>query len=473
MFAQEVYAERRRKLKAEINSGIALFPGNPEASFNYPANTYHYRQDSHFSYFFGINHPGFAGLIDFETGEEILFGTDFDIDDIIWMGDQPSVADQAAEAGIKTTYAYSTLADWMTKALKQGRTIHYLPPYRGKVMIELGRLLNKAAHEVKAGASVSLIKAVVKLKEIKEQLEISEIEKAVDVAWLMHTTAMKMAKPGMIEQEIAGTIEGIALAHGGPVSFPVILSVNGQTLHNHYHGNILTGGRMLVVDAGAELPSLYSSDITRTIPVGGRFNARQKDIYEIVLKANVESIKATAPGLPYRDMHFIAARTIAEGLTSLGLMKGNPEDAVAAGAHTLFFPHGLGHMLGMDVHDMEGVGENHVGYDEETKRSDQFGTAYLRMGKRLKPGMVMTNEPGIYFIPALIDKFRNEKKFMDFVNYDKVEQFKDFGGIRIEDDILITEQGHRILGRPIPKTVAEVEATAAETRQWIKMNGIY
>jgi Xaa-Pro aminopeptidase len=473
MFTKEVYVERRNKLKKELNSGIALFPANPDASFNYPANIYHYRQDSHFSYFFGINHPGFAGLIDFESGEELLFGNDVGIDDIIWMGEQPSVAQQAAEAGISSTRAYSELESWISKAIQQGRTIHYLPPYRAKLMIEMGRMLGKPAHEVKAGASVPLIKAVVKLKEIKDALEISEIEKAVDVAWLMHTTAMKMAKPGLIEQEIAGTIEGIALAHGGPVSFPVILSINGQTLHNHYHGNVLTEGRMLVVDAGAELPSLYSSDITRTIPVGGKFNTRQKDIYEIVLKANMESIKATGPGLQYRDMHFIAARIIAEGLKSVGLMKGNTDDAVAAGAHTLFFPHGLGHMLGMDVHDLEGLGENHVGYDDETKRSDQFGTAYLRMGKRLKTGMVMTNEPGIYFIPALIDKFRNENKFKDFVNYEKVEQFKDFGGIRIEDDILVTEQGNRILGRPIPKTVAEVEATAAEQRDWLKMKGIY
>jgi len=473
MFTKEVYVERRNKLKKEMNSGIGLFPANPDASFNYPANIYHYRQDSHFSYFFGINHPGFCGLIDFESGEELLFGNDYDIDDIIWMGEQPSVARQAAEVGINATLAYSELGNWISKAMQQGRVIHYLPPYRSKLMIEMGRMLGMPGHEVKAGASIPLIKAVVKLKEIKDDLEISEIEKAVDVAWLMHTTAMKMAKPGLIEQEIAGTIEGIALAHGGPVSFPVILSINGQTLHNHYHGNVLTEGRMLVVDAGAELPSLYSSDITRTIPVGGKFNARQKDIYEIVLKANMESIKATAPGLPYRDMHFVAARIIAEGLKSVGLMKGNTDDAVAAGAHTLFFPHGLGHMLGMDVHDMEGLGENHVGYDEETKRSDQFGTAYLRMGKRLKAGMVMTNEPGIYFIPALIDKFRNEKKFMDFINYDKVEQFKDFGGIRIEDDILVTEQGHRILGRPIPKTVAEVEATASEQRDWLKIKGVY
>ncbi|NOU45930.1 MAG: aminopeptidase P family protein [Bacteroidales bacterium] len=460
MFEKEVYTDRRNRLKNEMKSGLALFIANPEAAMNYTANTYHYRQDSHFSYFFGLPHPGFAGLIDFESGEEILFGNDLDIDDIIWMGPQPSVAEQAAEVGIQKTLPYSKLIETLQQAGTKGRDIHFLPPYRGEMMIELSQLLGYKPSEVKSNASPELIKAVVKLKEIKNELEISEIEKAVDVAWLMHTTAMKMAKPGISEQQIAGTIEGIALSFGGSVSFPVILSMDGQILHNHSHHNVLKTGRMLVVDAGAELSSLYDSDITRTIPVGGKFNERQKDIYEIVLKANMDSIAATAPGKEYRDMHFLAATRITEGLKNLGLMKGNVEDAVAAGAHTLFLPHGLGHMLGMDVHDMEGLGENNVGYDEHTKRATQFGTAYLRLGKKLKPGFVLTNEPGIYFIPALIDKFRAEGQFMDFINYDKVETYKDFGGIRIEDDILVTETGSRILGKAIPKSVADVEEMA-------------
>lgn len=473
MFEKHVYADRRNRLKKEMNNGVALFIANPEASFNYPANTYHYRQDSHFSYFFGLNLPGFAGCIDLETGEEVLFGNNFDIDDIIWMGPQPQVEELAASVGITKTSNYDQLQKYISEAAAKGRKIHFLPPYRGKVMIELGQLLHLPAHEVKAQASMDLIKAVVKLKEIKDALEIAEIEKAVDVAWLMHTTAMKMAKPGMKEQEIAGTIEGIALALGGPVSFPIILSMDGQTLHNHNHHTILQEGRMMVVDAGAELGSLYSSDITRTVPVGGVFNQRQKEIYEIVLKANIDSIAATQPGKEYREMHFLAAKTIVEGLKAIGLMKGNVDEAVAAGAHTLFFPHGLGHMMGMDVHDLEGLGENNVGYDENTKRATQFGTAYLRLGKKLKPGFVVTNEPGIYFIPALIDQFRSEGKFKDFVNYDKVEGYKNFGGIRIEDDVLVTENGHRILGKPIPKTVADVEATAAQTREWIKFPGIF
>jgi Xaa-Pro aminopeptidase len=295
------------------------------------------------------------------------------------------------------------------------------------------------------------------MRSIKEDIEIAELEKAIDVAYLMHTTGMKMAKPGIIEQEIAGAIEGIALSHYGPVSFPVILSIDGQTLHNHYHGNTLREGRMLVIDAGCESALHYASDITRTVPVGGRFNQRQKEIYEIVLKTNTETIKAIKPGTYYREVHLLAAKTIASGLKDLGLMKGNIDEAVVQGAHALFFPHGLGHMLGLDVHDMEGLGENFVGYDNTVSRSDQFGFAFLRMARKLEPGFVITDEPGIYFIPALIDQWRSEGKFTEFINYDKVETYKDFGGIRIEDDVLVTKDGYRVLGKPIPKTVAEVE----------------
>ena len=471
MFKKEVYTDRRNRLKKELKSGIALFPGNDEAAFNYPANTYHFRQDSHFLYFFGLDHPGFAGVIDVDNDKEYIFGNDFDIEDIIWMGVQPKVADMAAEAGIANTAPMNELATFIANAVKAGRQIHYLPPYRGETVIQLSKLLNITNDEVKNGSSVDLIKGVVKLKEIKDQYEIAEIEKAVDIAYLMHTTAMKMAMPGIVEQEIAGTIEGISLALGGPVSFPIILSMDGQTLHNHYHGNTLVEGRMMVTDAGSETQLHYSSDITRTVPVGGKFNARQAEIYQIVLDANVKAIQAIKPGVPYRDIHFLAARVIVDGLKQAGLMKGDTEAAVAAGAHTLFMPHGLGHMMGMDVHDMEGLGEDYVGYDETISRSDQFGTAYLRLAKALKPGFVLTVEPGIYFIPALIDKFRNEGKFTDFIHYDKVETYKDFGGIRIEDDILVTESGNRVLGKPIPKTIEEVEKTMAEPREWIKKEG--
>lgn len=468
MFKKEVYVERRNRLRKEFNSGILLFPGNDEAAFNYPANTYHFRQDSHFLYFFGQNHPGFTGVLDVDNNKDFIFGNDFDLDDIIWMGPQPMVSELAAEVGVTNSGSLKDLDFFIKNALKKGQKVHFLPPYRGETVIKLSALLNIPVGEIKSSASVDLIKAVVKLKEIKDKYEIAEIEKAVDIAYLMHTTSMKMAKPGMVEQEIAGTIEGIALALGGAVSFPIILSMNGQTLHNHYHGNTLKEGRMMVTDCGAETQMCYVSDITRTVPVGGKFNSRQAEIYQIVLDANMKAIEAIKPGIQYREIHFLAARVIIEGLKKAGIMKGNVDDALAAEAHTLFMPHGLGHMMGMDVHDLEGVGENYVGYDEHTTRSKNFGTAYLRLAKKLKPGFVLTVEPGIYFIPALIDQFRSEGKFTDFVNYDKLETYKDFGGIRIEDDVLVTESGYRVLGKPIPKTIADVEKTMAEPREWLK-----
>jgi len=458
MFNKEIYIKRRQALKKEMKSGIALFLGNVDASFNYPANVYHFRQDSHFSYFFGLENPGFAGVVDFDNDKDYIFGNDFDIDDIIWMGVQPKVSELGAKAGVENTEQYTELAAFIEAVKNESRQIHFLPPYRGETIIELSSLLELANAEVKSAASEELINAVVNLKEIKSEEEIAEIEKAVDIAYDMHTTSMRMAaKPGRIEQEIAGTIEGISLALGGPVSFPIILSQDGQTLHNHHHDKVLEVGRMMVTDAGAETHLNYTSDITRTVPVGGKFNDRQAEIYQIVLDANMAAIEAIKPGIKYRDVHFISARVIIEGLIKAGLMKGDVDAALEAEAHTLFMPHGLGHMLGMDVHDMEGLGENYVGYDENTKRATTFGTAYLRLGKELKTGFVLTVEPGIYFIPDLIDKFRNEDKFMDFINYDKVETYKDFGGIRIEDDILVTDTGYRVLGKAIPKTIKEIE----------------
>jgi len=458
MFNKEVYTDRRNKLRSEVKSGLGLFLGNVDCAFNYPANQYHFRQDSHFLYFFGLQNPGFAGIIDFDNNKNYIFGNDFDIDDIIWMGVQPKVTDLAVKAGIENTAPYTELAKFIADAKNEGREIHFLPPYRGETIIELSALLGYANADVKANASEELIKGVIKLKEIKDEVEIKEIEKAVEIAYEMHTTSMRMAMPGVVEQEIAGTIEGISLALGGPVSFPIILSQDGQTLHNHNHGNTLEVGRMMVTDAGSETHECYSSDITRTAPVGGKFNERQAEIYQIVLDANMAAIDAIKPGIKYRDIHFLACRVIIEGLKKAGLMKGDTDAALEAEAHTLFMPHGLGHQMGMDVHDMEGLGEDYVGYNENTTRATSFGTAYLRLGKELKPGIVLTVEPGIYFIPDLIDQFRSEGKFMDFVNYDKVETYKDFGGIRIEDDILVTETGHRVLGKPIPKTIAEVEA---------------
>ena len=459
MFAKEVYWQRRKMLRALLGDGIILFPGNEESSMNYRANTYHYRQDSSFLYFFGIDKPGFYGVCDVDNDKDTLYGNDFDIDDIIWMGEQPSVSDLAAQVAVESTGSSNDLAGVLKQALKSGRKIHLLPPYRGDHMVKLAELIGVDYEGVSKLVSQELIAAVVKLRSIKDQYEISEIEKAVDVACIMHTTAMKMAFPGNYERELAGAIEGIALSHGGPVSFPVILSMDGQTLHNHYHGNELYEGRMVVCDAGAETAMSYASDITRTFPVGGKFSTQQRDIYNIVLKANTETIKASIPGRTYREVHLMAARIIAGGLKDLGIMKGDLDEAVTAGAHALFFPHGLGHMLGLDVHDMEGLGENLVGYNESLKRAEQFGLAYLRLGRELEPGFVVTNEPGCYFIPALIDQWKGEQKHAQFINYDQVEKYREFGGVRIEDDVLITDTGSRVLGTPIPKTIEEVEAT--------------
>lgn len=459
MFPKEVYWQRRKLLREKVGNGLIVFPGNEESPMNYAGNTYHYRQDSTFLYFFGINKPGFCGVCDTEAGKDTLYGDDFSIEDVIWMGDQPSVKELASMVSVESTAPMEALGNELRKALSAGRKIHLLPTYRGDQVIGLAALLGTGCEGVKSYVSQELIEAVVSLRSVKDSYEITEIEKAVDVAGIMHTTAMKMGFPGNYEYELAGAVEGIALSHGGPVSFPVILSMDGQTLHNHDHSNELVEGRMVICDAGAETAMCYASDITRTFPVGGRFSARQKDIYNIVLAANNRTIEASIPGRTYREVHLMAAKVIARGLKELGIMKGDMDEAVAAGAHALFFPHGLGHMMGLDVHDMEALGENHVGYTSQIIRSDQFGLAYLRMGRELEPGFVMTNEPGCYFIPALISLWKGEKKFEQFINYNKAESFIGFGGVRIEDDVLITETGNRVLGTPIPKTIEEVEKT--------------
>jgi Xaa-Pro aminopeptidase len=458
MFKPEVYAKRREELHKKLNKGIALFTGNSEAPMNYPDNTYHFRQDSDFLYFFGIDLPGFTGMMDFDSGKDRLFANDYEMDDIIWMGPQPKVKDLAFKCGITDTASLNKLEEVVNDAISKKRKIHFLPPYRGETKMALGRLLKENPCQMVSIASHDLIKAVISMRSIKEKAEIDEIEKAVEIAYEMHVTAMKMCKQGVKEQDIFGALEGIALAKGGGTSFPIILSINGQTLHNHSHGNILSKGKMMVADAGAETNMHYASDITRTTPVGGKFNEKQQNIYEIVLKANTEAIKATKPGMSNRDLHFMACRILTSGLKDLGLMKGDVDEAVEAGAHTLFMPHGLGHMMGLDVHDMEALGENFVGYNEEVKRSDQFGTAYLRFALPYKPGHVFTVEPGCYFIPELIDMWKAEGKFKDFVNYSKLDAYMSIGGIRIEDNVLITEKGHKLLGKPIPKTVKEVES---------------
>ena len=458
MFETSVYKNRRARLKEKVKSGLVLILGNGEAPANYTDNTYKFRQDSSFLYFFGLNQPGFAGVIDIDSGDEYLFGNDVDMDDIIWMGPQPSVKDMAARAGVSKTAPFARLADCMKTAISQGRRIHFLPPYRFRNMLLLEELLGIRPALVKNYASLELIKAVVDLRSVKEPCEIEEITKACNIGYEMHTAAMRNCKPGVKEQYIAGLIEGIAASYGSMVSFPVILSQNGETLHNHDHSQILQEGRMMLTDAGAEEVSHYCSDFTRTVPVGGKFLTRQKEVYNIVLAANNKAIEIAKPGVTYQYVHLEVCKVLAQGLKDLGLMKGDVHEAVAAGAHALFMPHGLGHMMGLDVHDMEDLGQIYVGYDDETRPIDQFGTSSLRMGRRLQEGFVITDEPGCYFIPALIDQWRAQGMHKEFLNYDKIETFKDFGGIRLEDDILIIPGGSRFLGdKRTPITVEEVE----------------
>ena len=463
MFESTTYIKRREALRKKVKSGLILILGNNEAPANYPDNCYHFRQDSSFLYFFGQSHPVYAGVLDIEAGEDIFFGNDVDIDDIIWMGPQPSIKDLAAQVGVQKSMPFCKLKEVVGQAIAQGRKIHFLPPYRYDNMMLLEELTGIRASMVKKYASVELIKAVVDLRSVKEACEIAELDLACNIGYEMHTTAMKLCKPGVSEQYITGVLEGIAASYGSKTSFATILTQHGETLHNHDHSHLLEAGKMMLTDCGAERISNYCSDHTRTVPVSGKFDARQKDIYNIVLACHGKALELTRPGITYKEVHLEVCKVLAQGLNDLGLMKGNVEEAVAAGAHALFLPHGLGHMMGLDVHDMEDLGQIYVGYDDETRPSTQFGLASLRMGRRLQEGFVMTDEPGCYFIPALIDQWKAEKKYTDFLNYDAIESFKNFGGIRLEDDILITPEGSRFLGeKRIPITVDEVEAIMNE-----------
>ncbi|MDR1181666.1 MAG: aminopeptidase P family protein [Bacteroidales bacterium] len=457
MFNKEIYINRRKRLRAHLGEGVVILLSNNEAPMNYPSNTYRYRQDSSFNYFFGLQLPGLVGVIDLDEGKDMLFGDDYTIDDIIWMGNQPTITELGEMCGISHVQNIDAFTAYMENACAKVRKIHFLPPYRADSQLLLSKLTNMSVYDVNANASVELIKAVIALRNCKQPEEITEIDAVCNTGVKMHLAAIHHCKAGKIERELAGMIEGIALSEGNGISFPVILSQNGETLHNNNHEQILENGRLLLVDAGAESVSGYSSDYTRTFPVSGKFTTKQREIYEIVLKANMDSIAMAKPGLRYFDVHLNATTVIADGLTKLGLMKGNPVDAAKEGAHALFMPHGLGHMLGLDVHDMEGLGENYVGYDEQTKRSTIFGHASLRCGRELQPGFVVTVEPGIYFIPQLIDQWEKEKKFTNYINYNKVREYIGFGGIRIEDDILITQNGCRVLGKALPKTVADIE----------------
>jgi len=457
MFSADVYIERRKRLRTDVQSGLILFLGNEESPMNYADNQYPFRQDSSFLYFFGLDCPGLTAVIDVDQGAECMFGDDLTVDDIVWTGPQPALEEKCRKTGISETAGLDELPEVLNKAVKQGRKIHFLPQYRPENVLKIQQLLGIAPSAITGHVSEPLIRAVVAQRSIKSEQEISQIEAALDISYEMQTLAMKMSKPGVYERQVASAMEAVVLSRGSALSFPTIFSIHGETLHNHHYGNQMQAGDMAVNDSGAESPLHYASDITRTVPVSGKFSQRQKEIYAIVLNAQEKAIEAVKPGVEFRDIHLLACRALASGLKDLGLMKGDIEQAVQAGAHTLFFQCGLGHMLGLDVHDMEGLGEEYVGYADSIKRNPEFGFKSLRLAKALEPGFVITVEPGIYFIPELINRWKASQKNSQYINYESVEEYRDFGGIRIEDDVLVTETGHRVLGRKIPKTIDEVE----------------
>jgi len=446
---------RRQALRKTVSDGVVLLPGNEFAARNYSDNTYPFRQDSHFLYYAGTNHSGMAMLL-LPGGKEILFGAPEHPDDVVWHGPHPTLADFAADAGFDDHAALDTLAGILAETKKQGLQIHYLPPYRAANRAALAGWLGTTIDEVDAGVSGELIAAIVAQREIKTDEEIVEMEYAIGCSALMYRTAMKIVQPGLTEARVMGMISGVAMMEDLQPSFPPIVTVHGEVLHNHGYDNQLEEGQLLLIDSGVESPGHYCSDITRTIPVSGVFSAKQRKVYNVVLAAQEAAIETVAPGVTNLEVHLAAARATVEGLKDIGLMKGDTDEAVAAGAHALFLPHGIGHQIGLDVHDMEDLGDA-VGYDPGVARSDQFGLGFLRLAKELKPGFVITIEPGIYFIPALIDRWKADGHCADFIAYDKLAAYRTFGGIRIEDDVLVTEEGRRVLGTPIPKTADDIE----------------
>ena len=462
MFPTQVYIERRRALSQQFREGLLLFLGNAECPANCGDNPYRFRQDSNFLYYWGVDRPDLAALLDIDEEQAIVFGDGHTLDSVIWEGPRPGLAELCQKVGIEQVAPAADLADYVSQAQAKGRTIHILPSYRPEHTLAFQRILGFSPERVAAAVSTDFIKAVIAQRSIKSDAEIEEIEVALGISARMHALAMSQTQPGKVEREIVAALQAVAYAQSGkPMSFNPIFSVRGETLHNPWHHNTMAAGQMVVNDSGAQTALYYNSDITRTIPVSGRFTGRQREIYDIVLTMQSEAIGMIAPAIAYRDVHVSICRRMAARLKSLGLMRGDTDAAVDAGAHALFMPHGLGHMLGLDVHDMDALGEDYVGYTEDQPRSTQFGLNALRMGRILESGFVITVEPGIYFIPALIDRWREERRFTDFIAYDRLEAYRDFGGIRIEDDVLVTATGARVLGPPIPKTIEEVEAAAS------------
>lgn len=468
MFDKATYVCRRAKLKELVKSGIIILFGNNESPCNCPANGYSpFRQDSSFLYYFGLNRDGLVGVIDVDNDTETLIGNDIDIEDIVWFGSVDSVHDMAESVGVSNSAPMKALKTICNEAIKLKRRIHFLPPYRFDIKLQIFNLLGIHPVQQKESASIDLIKAVVKMRSTKEQQEIEELERAAEIGYMMHTTAMRLVKPGLTEKYVAGQVDGIAYSYGAMPSFPTIFSQHGEIMHGNPSMAELESGRLVLCDCGGETINNYCSDNTRTFPVNGKFTQRQLEIYSIVEECHDYVLDVARPGVKYMDVHFAVCRLMTERLKELGLMKGDVDEAVAAGAHAMFLPHGLGHMMGMDVHDMENLDQVNVGFDEETRPNlEQFGTNCLRMGRRLQEGFVVTDEPGIYFIPALIDEWRAKGHCKDFLCFDKLETYKDFGGIRIEDDLLITADGARFLGNErIPYHPKDVEAYMAENKQ--------
>jgi Xaa-Pro aminopeptidase len=461
MFNKDTYTQRRKKLMQSVGTGIILLLGNNESPMNYADNTFHFRQDSSYLYFFGMNYPNLAGVMDCDSGEEWVFGDDLTIDDFVWMGPQPTIAERAAKFGVTKTASINSLVEMLDLASRQDRQIHFLPPYRPENKIKLLEWIGVLPAEQKEAASLALTLAVINQRNYKSAEEIAEIHKAANTSVDMHILAMRMAKPGVMESEIAAAVQQVTVAANGQTSFPVIATINGQTLHNHYHGNQLKEGDLFLIDAGAENASGYCADLSSTVPVNGKFDARQRDVFNIALDSHNTAISMLKPGVPFKEVYFESARVIFRGMKDLGLAKGNVDDAIVNGAHAMFFPCGLGHMMGLDVHDMEDLGEVYVGWDGVPK-STQFGLKSLRLGRKLEPGFVLTIEPGIYFIPELIDLWKSKNHNAEFLNFGKLDAYRNFGGLRNEEDFLITETGHELLGKPKPKSIEEVETEWAK-----------
>lgn len=460
MFSKETYTARRKKLAETVSGGLILLPGNEESPMNYADNTYHFRQDSTCLYYFGIDQASLAGIIDADSGESMLFGDDYGIDMIIWTGTLPKISALGERVGVRKVFPFASLSTVVTEAIFKKRQVHFLNPYRADILLRIAELTLTDPGSISEKTSLELTRAVVAQREVKSTEEVIELEKAVDISVDMHLAGMSYARPGMRESEVAAKVAEVAYAANGNPSFPIIATIHGQILHNHYHGNTLKSGDLFLLDAGAETENRYAGDLSSTFPVDPTFTPLQKELYQVGLNAHMASVSSLKPGTAFKEVHLTACRSIFEGLKVFGLTRGDTEEAVEAGAHALFFPCGTGHMMGLDVHDMENLGEEWVGYDGQAK-STQFGLKSLRLAKKLRPGFVLTIEPGIYFIPDLIELWKSKKHLVQFLNYSEIEKFRDFSGLRNEEDFLITEDGFRRLGKALPLSIEGVEAVRA------------